>query len=51
MFQQTYDIIFQVGLSLLKEGEKYLLQHDIEGMLQVTRVVTYCQHYVIRMYT
>jgi len=41
LWEQTYDIIFQVGLSLLKEGEKYLLQHDIEGMLQYFRSMVY----------
>lgn len=41
LWEQTYDIIFQVGLSLLKEGEKYLLQQDIEGMLQYFRSMVY----------
>ena len=34
-FQQTYDVIFQVGIALLKEGKDKLINMDIEGMLQV----------------
>ena len=37
LFQQSYDVIFQVGISLLKEGKANLLDHDIEGMLKVNK--------------
>lgn len=44
LWEQSYDVIFQVGISLLKEGKANLLDHDIEGMLKYFRTTVYKNH-------
>ncbi|XP_063687156.1 EVI5-like protein isoform X2 [Bolinopsis microptera] len=41
LWEQTYDVIFQVGIALLKEGKDKLINMDIEGMLQYFRTTVY----------
>ncbi|KAL5250499.1 hypothetical protein ACHWQZ_G016291 [Mnemiopsis leidyi] len=41
LWEQTYDVIFQVGIALLKEGKDLLINMDIEGMLQYFRTTVY----------
>jgi len=41
LWEQTYDVIFQVGIALLKEGKDELINMDIEGMLQYFRTTVY----------
>merc|ERR1740124_729908 len=41
LWEQTYDVGFQVGIALLKEGKDKLINMDIEGMLQYFRTTVY----------
>lgn len=41
LWEQSLDIIFQVGLALLKEGREIMVKNDIEGMLQYFRKTVY----------